>query len=80
MKLIAFLIGCFLSTAISAEDGYRLWLRYDLVDNPTVLQGYNKLISSIQVNGESPTAVIIREELSNALRSMLGKKIPIPWS
>ncbi len=76
-SIIILFAGCILSIALQAEDGYRLWLRYDLVDNRTVLQEYNKLISSIQVNGESPTASIIKSELSTALQSLLGKKIPV---
>ncbi len=78
MKLITcFFVGYFLTITLRAEDGYRLWLRYDLVDNRTILQEYQKLISSIQVNGESATIAIIKNELSTALQSLLGKKIPL---
>jgi alpha-glucuronidase len=78
MKLTSFLfIACFFSKALCAEDGYRLWLRYDRIDNPKLLQEYSKLISSIQVSGESPTFAIIKSELSTALQSLLGKKIPV---
>ena len=78
MKLISlFFVSFFLSISLRAEDGYRLWLRYDLIDNKSVLQQYTSLISSILVKGESPTAAIVKNELSNALQSLLGKKIPV---
>jgi len=78
MKLITcFFVSYFLLITLRAEDGYRLWLRYDLISNRTILQEYNKLISSIQVNSESPTAAVIKNELSTALQSLLGKKIPV---
>jgi len=78
MKLITcFFVSYFLLMNLHAEDGYRLWLRYDLVDNKSILQEYSRLISSVQVNGESPTVAVIKNELSTALQSLLGKKIPI---
>ena len=78
MKLISlFFVSFFLSISLRAEDGYRLWLRYDLIDNKSVLQQYTSLISSILVKGESPTAAIVKNELSNALQLLLGKKIPV---
>ncbi len=67
-----------LSSAIAAEDGYRLWLRYDKIANAALLQQYRTLIPSIQVSGSSPTIKIAREELSKGLEGLLGKKIPMP--
>ena len=58
-----------------AEDGYRLWLRYDKIDNPTLLQQYRSQINSIVFTGESPTFTVARNELFNGLQGLLGKKI-----
>jgi alpha-glucuronidase len=58
-----------------AEDGYRLWLRYDKIDNNALLQQYRNDINSIVTNGSSPTITIAKNELLTGLRGLLGKKI-----
>ncbi len=32
-----------------AEDGYRLWLRYDRISNPEILSQYRKHIKEIDI-------------------------------
>jgi alpha-glucuronidase len=59
-----------------AEDGYRLWLRYDLVDNATLLQQYRNYINAIVINGSSPTLTAAKNELFTGLQGLLDKKIP----
>src|SRR4051794_25249640 len=61
--------------ALKAEDGYRLWLRYDKIENQSVLQKYQLLIHSFYCTGTSPTKTLIRKELQNGLTGLLGKKI-----
>ncbi len=73
-NLVLFLF-MMLSSAIFAEDGYRLWLRYDKIEDGTLLQLYRTLIPSIQVNGSSQTIHIAEEELIRGLEGLLGKKI-----
>jgi alpha-glucuronidase len=64
-----------LSSAIVAEDGYRLWLRYDKIDNASLLQQYRNLITSVQVNGSSQTIHIAKAELTRGIEGLLGKKV-----
>ena len=45
---------------IKNEDGYELWLRYHLVDNPDRLAQYRHAISGATVLGTSETTQIIR--------------------
>ena len=59
-----------------AEDGYRLWLRYDKIDDVAMLQKYRVLISSINFSGSSETMMIARKELTNGIEGLLAKKIP----
>lgn len=59
-----------------AEDGYRLWLRYERVSDYNLLSQYRKTIPSLRVIGTSPTLSIARNELDYALEGLLGKKIP----
>lgn len=73
-KAISLLIVLLASYYLNAEDGYRLWLRYDKIDNPLLLQQYRNNISSIQVAGSSATSKISREELVTGLEGLLGRK------
>lgn len=77
MKRIALLLLLFLYSALAkAEDGYRLWLRYNPVQNPALRSAYTKSISGITISGASETIMIAKEELANGLYGMLGSKIP----
>lgn len=77
-KLCLLLLPFFLFTKqSSAEDGYRLWLRYDKIDNPSLRNNYQSQISGILVQGSSPTLSAAKEELENGLTGLLGNKIAI---
>jgi len=68
----AFLILLFITTA-RADDGYRLWLRYDRLPEKQAA-AYHSQIKSLFVSGNSPTFAAIRDELENGLSGLLGKK------
>ena len=59
-----------------AEDGYRLWLRYDRIDDALLLQQYRLAIgpSCFPVTG-SDTRTAARNELSEALAGLLGRPL-----
>lgn len=59
---------------LHAEDGYRLWLRYDAVQNQTRLRQYQQL-HSVYITADSPATRAAKEELREALSALLGKKI-----
>lgn len=59
------------SPAIFADDGYRLWLRYEPLS-----PDQRPPLTSLVAPGESPTMDAIRKEIAKALPSMLGKDIP----
>jgi len=71
---ILFLIVCIGSSR--AEDGYRLWLRYDKIGNSRLLQQYRNSISSIRVDTPGAVLVAAREELLNGLQGLLGMSLP----
>ncbi len=79
-KLVVAIAGIFsLFACISsanAEDGYRLWLRYDVVSNPQMLKEYRTLIKMWKVEGNSPTMTAARHELQIGLDGLLGLNIP----
>jgi len=60
----------------AGEDGYRLWLKYDELQDQTRKKHYQKQLQSVLVEGQSPTSEVIRQELSYALRGLLGKALP----
>jgi alpha-glucuronidase len=77
----ALVLCCFFSlipfTGVFAEDGYRLWLRYDKITDPTLLASYNSLLSGIAIYGNSGSIKVAREELMNGLSGLLGRNLPI---
>lgn len=60
-----------------AEDGYRLWLRYDVIANREVLKSYNKQIEGFIVEGDSPVILAAKKELEKGLEGLLGRDIPV---
>ena len=72
-KLILFIL--LISTlTVNAEDGYRLWLRYNKIDNALLLQQYRHAISGVVMNANTPTLKAAKEELYNGLDGLLAKK------
>jgi len=58
---------------VRAEDGYRLWLRYDRVSDAQQLRTYQSAIMAVNFEGDSPTLKVAREELRRGLTGLLGK-------
>ena len=70
--LLLLLLIC---TGSQAEDGYRLWLRYDKIQDAKILQRYSDQIQSVYLPQSSPTLDIAGRELVNGLKGLLGKEI-----
>ncbi|NJB85117.1 alpha-glucuronidase [Lewinella marina] len=76
-RLLALLCCLGLSTAaLRAEDGYRLWLRYDLIQDADLRTAYQQQLGQLHVGTNVDTtremmAVSLRE-LRNGLRGLLG--------
>ena len=66
----------FLITETKAEDGYRLWLRYDPVSDPAALAGYTESLKGWIIQGDSPTLKAAGKELQTGLNGLLGRNIP----
>ena len=58
-----------------SEDGYRLWCRYDRIDNNLVLQQYRNIVTGLQFTSSTPTLAVAKDELMNGLKGLLGEKI-----
>ena len=74
IPLLCFLV--FTCSAIKAENGYRLWLRYNLITNAKILNEYKQSVQAIMFFGSSPTISVAQSELQKGLNGLLGKNIP----
>ena len=74
--LVLCILCLFVVTNAKADDGYRLWLRYDPLPSQLAAK-YRARITSIAVDGESATFDLIRDELSKGCAGLLGTPIPV---
>src|SRR3954452_7358905 len=74
LALLVFLILA--PSAARAEDGYRLWLRYDPVEAPA-RQAYAARATAIIAAGTSPVARAARDELQRGLSGLLARPVPL---
>jgi len=80
-KVVLFGLNCLvlcvlLCDCVKADDGYRLWLRYDRLPASSV-ERYRARIRSISVQGNSATFDLIRGELSQGCAGLLGTPVAI---
>ena len=59
-----------------ADDGYELWLKYNLISDKHQLEEYKDLITGVIIKGNSKTIQIAGKELHRGLNGLLGLKIP----
>jgi alpha-glucuronidase len=65
-----------LHIAAAAEDGYRLWLRYDPLPRQ-MIESYRPHMTSVVVRGNSTTLDAIRNELVYGCTGLLGNPVPV---
>ncbi len=65
-----------LSSVCHADDGYRLWLRYDKIDDPAILSQYKNQVRSFFFYDASPTITVAKKELSDGLKGLFGQVVP----
>jgi alpha-glucuronidase len=61
--LLFIFIPLFPVQSIYAEDGYRMWLRYDLISDQERLEEYRSLLQYVVSEGVSPTIEAANKEL-----------------
>jgi len=66
-----------IDTCVQAEDGYRLWLRYDRIADPGKLREYKESIRALVLDSQSATGIVIKQELGLALTGLLGERVPV---
>jgi len=73
---LALALLAFGGTTAQADDGYRLWLRYDSLPAP-LIRAYRERVTSVVVTGNSATLDNIRTELVNGFTGLLGAPVPL---
>lgn len=74
-RKLLFIILVLTPFAVVAEDGYRLWLRYDLITNQEKVKEYQAAFQSLVLEQQSPTLSIVQDELTRAAKGLLGASI-----
>lgn len=73
---VFFIIILIAQIRLNAEDGYRLWLRYDRITNTKLLDSYKKSVTGFIAEGKSATLLLATNELTSGLKGLLGQTIP----
>ncbi|HKI44589.1 MAG TPA: alpha-glucuronidase family glycosyl hydrolase, partial [Balneolales bacterium] len=68
-----FITFLLISFRAKAGDGYRLWLRYDLIQNPQLLKEYRLEVHEVLIDTTSPTLSAAKKELQRGLDGLLGQ-------
>jgi alpha-glucuronidase len=74
---VPFLLLLLKLSFIHAEDGYRLWLRYDRITDQRLLQQYRQTLASITFPANTPILTTARTELLTGLQGLLGETPPL---
>ena len=72
-KILLFCIFIAITVGAFADDGYRLWQRYDKLPANNITTQYQKHLQQLIISGSSATIQKATEELNNALTGLLGK-------
>lgn len=73
MKLLfSILFLCVTSLNALADDGYKLWLKYDKITNKAQKSYYSSRLKTIYADVNNPSVKVATEELQLAVNSLLG--------
>lgn len=69
-------IMIFGSVPALAEDGYRMWLRYDQIQDENLLEQYRKQLQKVVMEeDQAPTMAVAKKELEKGLSGLLGQPV-----
>lgn len=64
-----------LTNQLVAQDGYKMWLSYDLVQDSDLLTDYRDQFRAVHISDDSPRLSVAGEELTRGLSGLLGEDI-----
>ncbi len=67
-----FLLCLFWAPRLFSEDGYRLWLRYDRIEDEETRKAYSVHLDKYQMVGQGSVMEAARQELQTGLSGLLG--------
>src|SRR5476651_1492212 len=70
-KYLVVLTLALICLAAKAEDGYRLWLRYDLVADKSKLADYRQAINHVIFPANTPMLIAAKKELNMGLEGLI---------
>ena len=76
LQYLAGLFTVLIASTVWAEDGYRLWLRYERLTDPKHIQKYTHSITEIALPKAFEYDDVIRQELRTGLSGLLGTAVP----
>jgi alpha-glucuronidase len=65
------------NSQLKAENGYDLWLRYPFITETAIRNAYISQLTTIKMEGQSPTLLAARKELLTGLEGLTGRKFSI---
>src|SRR5678815_3519864 len=74
--LLPLVILYFMAGLARAEDGYRLWLRYDPIPSAD-RSAYTEIVKQVLVPGSTDILDAVRSEMTTACRSLLGSQVDV---
>ncbi|WP_304237689.1 alpha-glucuronidase family glycosyl hydrolase [Jiulongibacter sediminis] len=80
MKLLSALVLSLISFVSLADDGSRLWLKYDFIQDEAYRKSVQKAFRQIVVLDQTETTQVAAEELQKAFSGFTGKSISITTS
>lgn len=75
IRILCLLIFCFLSNVSQAEDGYNLWLRYNILENNSLKDEYCSKFQYLKLYGETDQSSVAIKELKMGIKGLLGRSI-----
>ena len=79
-RLICFLLlicSCVLAQSTPPDDGYRLWLKYNRLNDAAKRNAYGSWSQFIVLNSDRPTLQAAAAELQMGLSGLLGLTVPV---
>lgn len=77
LRLLLVLFACCFLVPLAAEDGYRLWLRFDRIAEEAQREAYTAQLRQVLVQGDSEVLRTAGEELRAGLAGLLGQEVPL---
>lgn len=74
-NLLALCLLLLICSQTYGESGYRLWLRYDKVKDPALLENYQRMVTQLVFPGKSTVLTAAKQELQLGLKGLLGQDL-----